>query len=545
MAGADWESMSNRLRYAAQILAIAVIYILGARAGLRLDAISGFATLVWPPTGIALAALLLGGYELWPGIFLGALVANVWTGAPVVVALGIASGNTLEALLGTYAVRRIPDFRASLDRVRDAIGLILLAATLSTLVSATIGVASLHLGGIVPRRQVGEAWRAWWLGDAMGALLFAPVILVWASNPIAIPRGRRLLEASVLTISVVVGSVLIFVMPTSNDGGLFNHAYVLFPFLVWAAVRFGLHGAVSTTFLVSMIAVWGTALGNGPFVESTLHGSLFALQAFMGVTTATFLTLGASTAERMRAESGLKIARDLATAANRAKAEFLAVMSHELRTPLNAIAGYAELLTLGITGSLNDKQSDAVSRIRRNQQHLLGLIDDVLTFARIEAGSNKIAPRPLRVSDAFDTLEPLVRPGLLHKSVELDRGSYDTELEVRADPTKLQQILLNIVGNAIKFTPSGGRIRLGALGENSVVTITVTDNGIGVAPEMIDQIFEPFFQVDSGTTREYPGVGLGLAIARDLARAMNGDIHFESDVGHGSVVSLVLPMAIA
>lgn len=526
-----------------RIAAIAVLYILAARAGLQFGAVSGFAALVWPPTGIALAALLLGGYRLWPGIFLGALVANAWTGAPIPVALGIATGNTLEALVGVYALRRLPDFRLSLDRVRDAIALILLAAGLSTLVSATIGVTSLHLGGIVPRGQIAETWRAWWLGDAMGALLVAPAVLVWVTRPPGIPPSRRLLEASALTILMIIFSLLIFMLSENSNGGLSSYPYVSLPLLIWAAIRFGQHGAVSMTLLVSIIAVWGTAIGQGPFVHPTLHDSLFALQTFLGLTAATFLILGASTSERDRVRNDLSAAHDVATRANRAKADFLAVMSHELRTPLNAIAGYSEILTMEVTGPLTEKQADAVSRIQRSQQHLLALIDDVLSFAKIEAGTNKLDSRPVRVVQAFDELEPLVQPELLRKRIALERGPFDAELEVKADPNKLRQILLNIVGNAIKFTAADGRIRLAASRDDNVVVMTVTDTGIGVPADKLSQVFEPFFQADAGTTREYSGVGLGLAIARDLARAMGGEIHFESALGQGSVVSLVLPVA--
>ena len=536
---------ASPLKYAGQVALIAASYFVAARIGLQIDAISGFATLVWPPTGIAFAALLLGGYQLWPGIFVGALLANILSGAPILVGLGIATGNTLEAVLGVYAIRRLPNFRLSLDTVRDAIAFIVLCAMLATLVSATIGVTSLYLGGIVAREQVAEAWRVWWLGDAIGALLVAPLVLVWSTWPVPVPIGRRRMEASALTITVVVTSLLIFVVPEPKDAGLTNQAYFFYPFLIWAAIRFGQYGAVSTTFIVSVIAVWGTAMGHGPFVDETLHASLFALQTFMGLTAATFLVLGASTSEGKRGESELRTAHDTAAKANRAKAEFLAVMSHELRTPLNAIAGYAELLTVGVTGALNDKQADAIARIRRNQQHLLGLIDDVLGFARIEAGSSTVQPVPLRVCEALDAIEPLMQPELDHKGLQLERDSCDPALEVRADPTKLSQILLNIVGNAIKFTPSGGRIRLGAARNGDSVTITVTDTGIGVPEDKLAHIFEPFFQVQTGTTREYPGVGLGLAIARDLARAMGGEIHFQSAVGRGSAVSLVLPTSIA
>jgi signal transduction histidine kinase len=216
-------------------------------------------------------------------------------------------------------------------------------------------------------------------------------------------------------------------------------------------------------------------------------------------------------------------------------------MSHELRTPLNAIAGYAELLAEGVPGPLNREQNEAVARIQRSEQHLLGLIDDVLSFAKIEAGTTKMEPRQLRICEELDGVVPIVEPELAHKRLELRRDPCDRDLEVRADPVKLRQILLNIVGNAIKFTPAGGSIRLAAADRGDNVVVTVSDTGIGVAPDKLARIFEPFFQVDTGTTREYPGVGLGLAIARDLARAMGGDVYFESAVSRGSVVSIVLP----
>jgi signal transduction histidine kinase len=531
--------VSSQVQVAGKIGLIAALYIIAARAGLQLDTISGFAALVWPPTGIALASLILGGYRLWPGVLIGAVVANLLTGAPILVAAGIGVGNTLEALLGAYALVRIVRFRREIDRVRDAVGLIVFSALLSTVVSATIGVATLHLAGISPREQVVEAWRAWWLGDAIGALVVAPPILVWASRP-QFPSGKRLVEAIALTAGLIVASVLVFRQRPTSVSGPLTRAYELFPLLIWAAIRFGQCGSVTTSFIVSGVAMWGTVMGRGPFVQSTLHTSLFALQAFMGVTAATFLILGASMSERERVTRELRIAHSVAAAANLAKAEFLAVMSHELRTPLNAIAGYAELLSLGVSGTLNAQQTDAVARIQRNEKHLLGLIDEVLSFARVEAGASVMNARQLSVCDELDALEPLVRPELVKKNLQLERVPCDPDLKVWADALKLRQILLNIVGNAVKFTPAGGSIQLAAARHGDRVAVTVADTGIGVPPDKLTQIFEPFFQVDSGTTREYAGVGLGLAIARDLSRAMGGEIYFESTVGRGSVVSVVL-----
>lgn len=486
--------------------------------GLSLDRVSGFATLVWPPTGIALAAILFLGWRVWPGIFAGALAANMITGASVPTALGIASGNTLEALVGGYALLRITDFRRALDGLRDVIAFIVLAALLSTTISATIGVTTLLLSGVTTAARFGETWVTWWVGDAIGALLVAPVILSWMTPPRLVLSTRRAAEAAALTLGVVVASLIVFWSTGGNGSEQSAGTYLFFPLLMWAAIRFGQRGAVTASLLVSAIAVAGTAMGHGPFVQQTTHESLFALQTFMGVTAATFLVLGASTAERDRSRTELSRARDIATAANRAKSEFLAVMSHELRTPLNAIAGYAELLGMGVAGELNEKQSEAVERIRTNQEHLLTLIDDVLNFAKIEAGTIRIESEPIPLCDVVASVEAPLRPQLARRRLTLVYDECDRSLVVSADPTKLRQILVNIVGNSVKFTPPGGRIEIRTDRDRDRALLCVSDTGIGIPPELIDRVFEPFFQAQNGTTREFSGVGLGLAIAREIAR---------------------------
>jgi PAS domain S-box-containing protein len=294
---------------ALQALILAVVYVVVARLGLMLDAVAGFATLVWAPTGLSLAALLVFGYRLWPGVALGALVVNVWTGAPVAVALGIALGNTLEAVAGAYLLRRIPDFSTSLQRVRDVIGLMVRAAAASTLISATIGACSLAAGGIVSSATFGGAWRAWWLGDMIGDLVLAPVLLTWARPRATLPGSRRWSEVLLVYAVLIALGVLVFVGVTPSEDAAFGRAYLFFPPLLWAALRFSQPAATITTLLVSAIAIIGSAHGHGPFVLPTLSASLFALQIFMTIAAATCLLLAAVGAERRTAIESLERAR--------------------------------------------------------------------------------------------------------------------------------------------------------------------------------------------------------------------------------------------
>jgi integral membrane sensor domain MASE1 len=278
---------------------LCAIYVGTATLGLSLDAVGGVATVVWPPTGIALAALTLFGHHLWPGIMVGAFVVNGWAGAPPLAACGMAVGNTSEALLGAFLLRRVIQFRPTLDRLQDVLGLVVLAAVFSTLVSATIGVTSGWLGGVIPSAHYGRAWWTWWLGDAMGALVVAPLVFVWSTRPRLSPARR--VEAGALVLAVGAVSLVVFAGLLTTPYA--EVSYLVFPVLIWAALRFGQPGVVTALGIVSIMAIWGTAQGLGPAARETLHAGLLWLQAFMSIVTVTSLVLAAAMAERRRVEA--------------------------------------------------------------------------------------------------------------------------------------------------------------------------------------------------------------------------------------------------
>jgi len=283
------------------MVVLAAMYIATARLGLFLDSVSGFATVVWAPTGIALAALLVYGYPLWPGVALGAFFANVWVGAPVPVAMGIALGNTLEALLAAYALREVAGFHNALDRLRDVVALGVLAAGASTMVSATIGVGSLVLWEHVAPGQVWRTWLAWWWGDLAGDLLVAPLLLTWSTKrTVSIVDGSRWFERVALDVSVALVGALIF------SGWGPPMPYLLFPFLIWAGVRFGPRGAANTNFLVGAMAVSATALGLGPLVRPASHDGLLLLESFMATSAFATLSLGAIAVERAKEAAAVR-----------------------------------------------------------------------------------------------------------------------------------------------------------------------------------------------------------------------------------------------
>jgi signal transduction histidine kinase len=242
---------------------------------------------------------------------------------------------------------------------------------------------------------------------------------------------------------------------------------------------------------------------------------------------------------RLEAEA----ARAEAEKASRAKSEFLAVMSHELRTPLNAIDGYAELLELELRGPITSAQREDIKRIRRSQKHLLSLINDVLNFVRLDSGTVRYEIREFSLVEALRGVEDVTAPQLRARQLRFVRRDCDEGVRVRADREKVEQILVNLMTNAIKFTEPDGEITLECEEVGDRVLVHVRDTGRGIPADKLSEIFEPFVQVARSAGAPSEGVGLGLAISRDLSRAMSGDLVAESTIGKGSVFTLTLPAA--
>jgi signal transduction histidine kinase/CheY-like chemotaxis protein len=537
----------DRFRFLAIAFGIAVLYFLTALAGLDIHAAYRFASLVWAPTGIALATLLLGGLRYWPAVAAGAFAANLWTGAPVLGAAGIAAGNTLEAVCGAWMLTRIPGFTRSLSRVADALALLVIAGGFATMVSATIGTLSLLATGTLPSDGFSLTWRDWWLGDLTGAFVVSPLLLTFRDDP-GDRRPPRLVEGVALGALLVATTLYLF---STTRAGV---ELLLTPLLVWACLRFEQRGAARATFAISAVAIWTTVNGRGPFVRGgDLEASLVALQTFMALTAGTFLVLGAAIAERRRveeeraadvralelAQQELRRAKDEAEHANRAKDQFLAALSHELRTPLTPVLALAS--SLEVEPELTADARRRIGVVRRNTELEARLIDDLLDLTRIARGKLQLEREAVPLSQAVEHVVDICRDEAAAKGVTITREGSDGGVSVFADPARFRQILWNLVRNAVKFTPAGGRVVIRSERPAlSTVAIEVSDTGVGIDRSELARIFRPFEQGGSRSG----GLGLGLAIAGALVDAHQGTLTASSGgPGMGSTFRVELPIS--
>lgn len=300
---------TTRQTVIAQVLLLAVGYFFAAKAGLLLAFVHGSVTTVWPASGIALAAVLHFGWRILPGVALGAFAANIAaTGVPVLTALGIALGNSLEAAAGVFLLRRLAHFSPALERMRDLLALILFGALLNSVLGATVGSTSLYLSGLLTAENYWRVWNVWLAGDAMGILIVAPVILCWLERPLPAYEREQWLELTALFLLLwVLG---IYVLP--GDGGAGQLALpfpqLLFPPLIWIAIRFGVREAATALLFVAGVAIWETSIGIGPFARESLVQSLVFMHGFLVVLAFTTLLLAASNEERKHAWERLRLA---------------------------------------------------------------------------------------------------------------------------------------------------------------------------------------------------------------------------------------------
>ena len=542
------------LFWAAAILVVAAAYFLTAKLGLSMAFQAEQVSLVWPATGFALAVTFLAGYRVWPGIALGAFFANATANEPVATACGIAAGNTLEAVAGAWLLNRA-GFASSIDRLSDVVKFIVLAAGASTAISATVGVTSLCLGNVHPWSAFGQLWSVWWLGDAMGNLVVAPLLLTLAANRDAWPT-HRLPEAFALLAGLLATSVAVFTGQWTEH--LLGHplAFAVFPFVIWAALRFGQQAVAAVIVIAASVALVTTLHSPIPFDPDSAHERLIVLQMFMGVIAVSALLLGAAISERRRAVDELRddvawrkeLERELhrraeqLADADRRKDEFLAMLAHELRNPLAPISNCLQLL----------RQSNGISPpveqlrkiMERQVDQIVRLVDDLLEVSRITRGKIELRKEPIELASLVDCAVETSRPLIEAAGHQLTVTLPSEPLKLEADPVRIAQAIANLLNNAAKYADGPGQIWLTVGREGRQAVVSVRDNGLGISAEVLPYVFDMFSQADATRTRTQGGLGIGLTLAKRLVDMHGGRIEGHSEgPGKGSEFVIRLPLA--
>ena len=505
----------------------AIIYLIAGKIGLHLASLHASASPVWPPAGIALAAILLLGYRAWPAIFVGAFLVNLTTAGDTATSVAIATGNTLEAIAGAWLVNRFAGGKNVFDRPQGVFKFAL-AAAISAVLSPAFGVTSLALNGFADWTKYGAIWVTWWLGDVTGDLIFTPLALLWGLRWKLTWKEEEAVEVGVLLLLLTLLSVVVFGgwLPISAKN--YPIAFICGPIVIWTAFRFTQRETATGIFILSVIAVWGTVRGVGPFAGQSENQSLLTVQSWIAVLAITAMALSAGMAERRRIEEKLQQQKSIVAAANRTKDHFLAMLSHELRTPLTPVISALDSLETEPTQTQDTKASLAM--IRRNIELETQLIDDLLDFTRIARDKMQLRFAPMDAHQAVSNVVEICRAEARSKKLQVHLNLRATNCHVTADTAKFQQIIWNLLKNAIKFTPGGGDITISSDNPSETAFIvSVRDTGIGMEPEVMQRIFDPFEQGNRSFEDRFGGLGLGLAISKSLAQAHGGTLTAESD----------------
>ena len=494
--------MNRHLRYLGAVGGVGAIYWLAAKAELHLAYLHGSVAALWPPVGVGMAALILWGLRLWPGIALGEVAVLNFV-QPAGTILGQVVGNTLEVLIAALLFLLLAEGRTQFGRVRD-VGALVVAAAVGTAVSATFGAVSLRLGGVIPAGQTGHLWRTWFLGDLAGALVFAPLVLCWAGVRISAITRRQALEGVAVAALIVVLALL----PSQRDV-----PYIVFPLLIWAALRAGPPGATAAVALVTTLTIYNTAHHDGPFVRATITQSLLATQLFVAAAALTSLVLGAVTEERRGALEALR------TSERRLRASRARIVK----------AGDAER-----------------QRLERNlhdgaQQHLVSLAL-TLRLARLQLDKDPAQADHLlteasnELQCALDELRELARG--IHPAVLADRGlgpalqvlashahirvELTSRLTTRPPPpveAAVYYVAAEGLTNIAKYAhATSASVQLETI--NGEVVLHVGDNGVGGAD---------------------PDRGTGLRGLADRVEALGGKLELSSPAGQGTTLTASIP----
>jgi signal transduction histidine kinase len=544
--------MNQTIRYTLKVLALTGLYLILAQYGVLFSLKQGNISPIWPPSGLAFAALLLFGKNMWPAITLATFLVTFLTHVPPLTALGVGIGNTLEALLGYYLFTRLK-YNIDLKRLNDILGIIFIALV-TPVIAATIGVYCFYYSHLLKHSELATAWGTWWWGDVLGIIVLTPFILIWSRHP-TLPSKKNGFEGVLAFTSLLLFTIYSFLTLT-------DLRYLILVFLIWIAFRFQTRGVTLATFIITTTSVWMLFHGK-ILLNSDYHRNLILLQVYIVSISSTALILAGVIAERKRAEYQLrqsnenleKIVRKRTKnllevnkklkyqvverkKAEEKKNEFIGIVSHELKSPITTIKTYAQLLEKQLNKK-QDPHANYAQQINTYSDKITRLINDLLDISRVEEGKLPLTKVPFNLSKLLvSTVKNFTLIDKKHKYTATSH--YDGD--IIADKGRIEQILTNLLTNASKYSPEHTTISVTAKKERKNVIVSIHDEGIGMAPSEIKRIFERYYRISGTEEKKTMSVGLGLYITKVIIERHKGEIWVQSRKGRGSTFFFSLPI---
>jgi signal transduction histidine kinase len=518
--------LQGPLGHAGALVLVAVLYYAAAKLALAFAIPPGYATAVWPSSGIALAVLLLLGARYWPGIWIGAALANYTIQYSAPLAAAIATGNTLEAVIAAALVRRFIGVPHRFVRGEDVVRFVAVAMA-GCAVAASVATVALGTGGFMAWRDSWPNWWTWWQGDLAGLVIVTPLILTWAARQDLDWSHERIFEC--VAFSLVLAAVMLAVFGEVSTGdGTLSLSFLVLPLIIWASFRFSQREVATASAVMCGLAVWQTVGGSGPFVASNMNRSLLLLQAFLSTIVATGLVLSAVLEERRRAMERLR-------RANEEMEHFVQVAAHDLQEPLRTVVNFTDLLEARSRDRLDGEAREFLGYVVGGVTRMQRMLRDLLTFSQVDRSEARAVAVDCEL--AFATARESLKAAIEESRAVVTHDALPT---VIGDPTHMEILFQNLVGNAVRFRGEIlPRVHVGARLEGDRWVFSVRDNGIGIDPADFGRIFNMFHRVH-GSDR-YPGSGIGLTICKRIVERYNGRIWLESRVGSGTIFYFTAP----
>lgn len=438
----------------------------------------------------------------------------------------MAVGDTVETLLAVYILKYF-GLKTSFTHLKDIV-LLIFVAVFSTAISATIGVSSLYVKGIISSDQYILAWKTWWVSNALSILIIPPLIFTWNTLSGIKLRFTKVIEIVIFSIFMLCTDLIIYHKILNSYIDTSSSTYLVFPPLIWSALRFGVRGTSLVIFLVTTVSIIETANNLGPFINGNLAYSLLSLQTYIGTVTATIMILAIVECERKELEQR--------------KDEFISMAGHELKTPLTSIKAFSQLLLKIHLKNKFTNMNGYLKKMDYQINNMAYLVNGLLNLSRIQSNSFEIHKIIFQLDKLVYEVVELLRETHHAKNIII-KNTAKENCNVFADKQFITQVLINLITNAIKYSPLDSKIIVGIkIINGKTVKISIKDYGIGINEAELDKIFDKYYRVYSINKQTVSGLGIGLYISNQIIKRHDGKITVISTKGKGSKFSFSLPI---